>query len=87
LVIAPFYVIVFLIVLVAGYITILARHGKPRNVWEEEHGRWHEWGMRHMRRKTKVEWEDVGDEFRLALYNLGKNINEALAGPRKPKRK
>lgn len=26
----------------------------------------------------KIDWEDVGDEFKVALYNLGKSINNAL---------
>ena len=35
------------------------------------------------KKKSKVEWEDVGEEFKMALYNLASTIKENL----KPKRK
>jgi predicted PurR-regulated permease PerM len=79
------YILVFFIVLISGYITILARHGKPKGEWEE---RWEnklerkkerlerkiDKIDRKMRRKG-VEWDEIGDEFKLFFYNIGKGLN------------
>lgn len=85
------YVPVVFIVLIAGYITILARHGKPRREWAEKMKesisdrleRKKERLMRKIdkidkkmkRKHENVEWKDVGNEFKLVFYNLGRSIN------------
>ncbi|MBR9704021.1 hypothetical protein GOV12_01310 [Candidatus Pacearchaeota archaeon] len=83
------YTIVPLIVLVAGYIIILVRKGKPacelhdKNELKKEKDRLE-------RKKEKVEkriknlddevkdvsWDEVGSEYKSALFNLGKSINK-----------
>ncbi|VVB78311.1 Uncharacterised protein [uncultured archaeon] len=94
------YFLVVLLTLIIGYITILARHGMPRKDWEEES---EEWTRRRLERKRErltrkinnvdrklnknVEWDDVGEEFKLALYNLGKNLNDLFDGKKNKKRK
>ena len=65
--------IVFFLVLIGGFATILVRGGKPREEWHEEKKR---------KRHGWPEWEDVGKEFRMAMYNLGKSLEKAF-GPRK----
>lgn len=101
-IIIPFselYFLVALIVFIAGYIIIAARHGRPRGDFEE---RWKErHKIRLKRRKERLEdeikelsrevknikWEDVGDEFKQALYNLGKSINNLFEEKDKAKKR
>ncbi len=92
--------IVFWIVLIAGYLTILIRQGKPREDWHEEMKKWHEqrWERKREKLKKKMEkldrklgkkqmkWEDVGNEFKHLFYNIGKSINN-LFDKDKKKRK
>lgn len=92
------YFAVFIIVLVFGYILLLARGGKPREDWQERHEKYkrEKWEQRRKKYQKKIEnldkkvrsnldWEDVEDEFKLALYNLGRIINNLFA-PKKKKR-
>jgi len=95
------YAIVPLIVFIAGYITIIARHGKPAEEWHRELKEMHKNRLERKRDKlkiklekvdkklgkNKVEWEDVGDEFRLAFYNLGKSFNELFDKKNNKKKK
>jgi hypothetical protein len=87
------YILVALIVLVAGYLVIAIRAGRPRGYFEkisrERQIKQKEARMdRRERRKEEleeikelnkevrdIEWEDIGDEFKQALFNLGKSIN------------
>jgi len=90
---ALLYILVPVIVLIAGYILILIRGGRPKHVCDEEkkiclRERW-EMKKRKLEKKMrskkgkKVEWEDIGDEFKLVLYNLGKGINELFEGKKR----
>jgi hypothetical protein len=90
------YLVVVLLVLILGYIVILARGGRPRQEWKERHEE------RRERRKEEVqerldnldkrikakqlEWEEVGDQFKSALYKVGEKLNNSLDN-KKPKRK
>ena len=81
--------LVFWIVLIAGYIIILIRKGKPREdiygavkrLREERWERKKEKLERKMEKidrklgKKKVEWNDVGNEFKTLFYNIGKSFN------------
>jgi hypothetical protein len=89
--------IVFWIVLIAGYLIILIRQGKPREDWHEEIKKWHEqkWErkkiklQRKMKKidrklgKKKFEWEDVGNEFKTLFYNIGNSLNNLFEGKKK----
>jgi hypothetical protein len=75
--IAGIYVIIPFFTLVICYLVILARGGQPAADWREKMER------KKMERKTqkdKVEWDDIGYEFKLALFNLGRSLNKALRG-------
>jgi hypothetical protein len=66
--------VVFFIVLIGAYATLLVRGGRPREEWHEDRKKrvHHEW----------PEWKDVEKEFRMAMYNLGKSLEKAF-GPKK----
>jgi flagellar biosynthesis component FlhA len=83
------YVPVALIVLFIGYITILARQGKPKEVYEQEAKKPVPKKSEIIKRKPdeKVEWEDVSNEFKLALYNLGRSINKSFEESKRKKGK
>lgn len=59
------YAIVPLFVLVIGYITVLSRSLKKKEPEKK----------RKKTEKKTVEWEDVGEEFKLFFYNVGKAFN------------
>ncbi len=95
-------IVVFFIVLLAGYLAILVRGGKPKSDWEDKwkerrQARWLREKERlqrrlnridrHVKNKEEVDWEDVGEEFKLAFYNLGKSINKSFENNKKPKEK
>ncbi len=39
------------------------------------------------KKETKLEWEDVGEEFKRVFYNIGKALNNALEGEKKRKKR
>ena len=67
------YVLLFFIILIAGYFTILVRKGKPKEEYERS-GKFKDKNERTEKKKN-VEWENIGNEFRLVLYNVGNSIN------------
>jgi hypothetical protein len=83
----PIYSVVFLIVLGFGYfnLVIKERGGKDIRDYKEYHEKknkekekiYQEIKKRRKEHK-KIEWRDVGNEFKLALYNLGDSINDAF---------
>lgn len=87
------------IVLIVGYIIILVRQGKPRKEWHEEIKKWHEQRWERKREKLekkmekldrklgkkKVEWENVGNEFKMLFYNIGKSFNDMFDKGKKRK--
>ena len=76
--------LVSFIVLLVGYLTIIARHGKSEKDWEEKKGG----SKKKMEKKTKnIEWEDIGNEFKKVFYNIGRSLNEAFEGKDKKKKK
>lgn len=98
--IVKIYTAVFLIVLVFGYILILSRGGKPKGSQNKDLDKWREERLikrkeklerkiekinGNFRKDQEIKWKDVGGEFKLAFYNLGKSINRAFE--RKSKRK
>ena len=83
------YLIVIILVLIFGYLKILIWHGKSRRRWEDEEEDYYrnklerkkqklERKMDRVNRKLKkeVEWDEVGDEFKMFFYNLGKSLND-----------
>jgi hypothetical protein len=77
---------VFLLIVITGYIIILARGGKP----EEDLNEWkrlHKEKLERNKKGKEIEWEDVGKEFKLFFYNLGKSINDSFEKPKKRKKK
>lgn len=68
-------VVIFWIIIIAGYLTMLFRGGKPRYVRDEKYKENKINIKESNENKKRVEWEDVDDEFRLVLYNIGRSIN------------
>jgi hypothetical protein len=88
------YILVPAIVLIVGYILIVVRGGRPKHAYDREKERdlkrkW-EMKMKNMEKKCKrgdkVEWEDIGNEFKLVLYNLGKEMNNLFAKNKKKRK-
>lgn len=80
--------LVFWMVIIVSYLIILIRQGKPKEDWHEEMKKWHEqrWERKREKLKKKMEWEDVGNEFKHLFYNIGRSINN-LFDKDKKKRK
>jgi hypothetical protein len=70
--ITTIYIIIFWVVIIGGYLKVLAKVGK----WEEKNK---EIKVDKKQKKEKVEWSEVGNEFKLALYNLGRALNNAFS--------
>ena len=81
----PVYIVVFIIVLISGYARLAMRgminEKYNNNKWEE----WKKYRIEmhkkikeYKKDRKKVEWDDVGEEFKYALYNLGNSINRAF---------
>jgi len=81
IVIIPFFtlieplvaIVVFVLALVVGYVRILVGPKKTRKKIPTQSS-----GKERKRKKGKHSWEDVGDEFREAMYNLGKSLKKAF---------
>ena len=71
------YVIVFWLVIIIGYIKVLASIGKFREKVEED-----EEEKTIRKKREKVEWDDIGNEFKNLLYNIGRSFND-LFGKKK----
>jgi hypothetical protein len=94
--IARVYVVVFLVFLIFGYLFILDRGGRPKEEWGELWNWQKEVWKKNKERISKfekkptgkeIEWEDVGDQFKLFFYNIGRSINKSFqTKPRKRKR-
>jgi hypothetical protein len=97
--IATIYLIVFLISLVFGYLFILDRGGRPKedwgelwdwqkNVWKKSEGKISKVEKKHVAKKAdEIGWNDVGDQFKLFFYNIGRSMNKSFENkPRKRKR-
>jgi hypothetical protein len=78
------YVLIFIIVLLSGYARLAVR-GMISEKYKDY--KWEEWRkdrieihrkLKTRKNKKKVEWDDVGEEFKYVLYNLGDTINRAL---------
>lgn len=39
--------------------------------------------MKNKTKATKLEWEDVGEEFKRVFYNIAKALNKAIEGEKK----
>jgi hypothetical protein len=85
--IAIIYFVVFLISIIFGYLFILDRGGRPKedwgdlwnwqkDVWKKSEGRVAKFNKKS--KKDEVEWKDVGDQFKLFFYNLGKTFNKSF---------
>ncbi|MCX6706564.1 MAG: hypothetical protein NT001_00260 [Candidatus Woesearchaeota archaeon] len=91
------YILVPVMVLIVGYILIVARGGRPKHAYDEgkekNFRRKREMKMKNMekgaqsRKGKKVEWEDIGNEFKLVLYNLGREMNNLFDKNNKKRRK
>jgi hypothetical protein len=81
---AGMYTPVALVVLVIGYILILARRGKPREAYEKWVNKKQEVQKKseaaRKRPAEEIDWDDVGNEFKLAFYNIGRSINKSFEG-------
>lgn len=61
--------LVFFIVLVVGYVNVF------KNIGSEKHT---EKPVKKMKDKKKVEWNEVGEEFKLMIYDLIRKAREAI---------
>ncbi|MDP2925832.1 MAG: hypothetical protein Q8N99_05665 [Nanoarchaeota archaeon] len=84
-----------LIVLISGYIIILVRHNKSTNIEDRSGTKFPDKKKEIIRKEIKrlnrdlkeISWNDVGDEFKDALYKLGNRINNFLDEDKKSKKK
>ncbi len=89
------YILIPLIVLIAGYITIIARLGKRKIIEERKLRRYHDKRTDELKEEVKelkkrvdnIHKEDVGDDFKTALNNLGKSINKLVEDKKKDKKR
>ena len=77
------YVLVFFSILVFSYIYLFVKIGDENysDVVIEINEK-----SRKKKKGNSLDWEDVGDEFRLAFYNIAKSINKALTGKESKKK-
>jgi hypothetical protein len=73
------YLIIPILVLVFGYIIIFVRGAKDYMALENKRQRKID--------SQKVEWDDIGNEFKSALYKTGENLNKAIDNLGKKKKK
>jgi hypothetical protein len=88
--ISTIYLVVFLTALIFGYLFILDRGGRPKedwgqlwnwqkDVWKKTEGRVAKFDSAKGKKKGKaVGWHDVGDQFKLFFYNLGRSMNKSF---------
>ncbi len=85
------YTPVALLVLVIGYIVILARRGKPREAYEEWVNKKQEVQKKseaaRKRPSQEIDWADVGNEFKLFFYNIGRSINKSFEKEKQKEKK
>jgi hypothetical protein len=92
------YTAVSLIVLIVGYLIILARGGKPQHATREDLDEWKQRKLERKRekiakniqnldekvtnsiRENRVGWDEVGNQFKLVFYNIGKGLNRMFGG-------
>src|SRR5271157_4740854 len=89
--------IVFIIVFISGYLHLARRGIEHEEFWnKKEWEKWKDWKKGWYREeikshkkkhKKRVDWEDVGEEFKLALYNLGDSINRSFDKHKKEDKK
>ncbi len=82
------YPLLFIIIIISGYIHIFSR----LFMWEEEYEekrkmRREERKMRRKKMKGKRTWEDVGDEWRNLMYDVASILREAIKPKGKKKRR
>jgi hypothetical protein len=84
------YTLVAILTLTVGYLIVFLSGGEaPEDMRERMHELRHErWKKREERmaaelKKSKVEWEDVGDEFKLFFYNFGRSLNSMFEKKKK----
>lgn len=85
------YTPVALFVLVIGFILILARRGKPREAYEEWVNRKQEAQKKSeaagKRPAEEIDWADVGNEFKMFFYNIGRSINKSFEKEKQKEKK
>jgi signal transduction histidine kinase len=89
------YIIIFIFAIIAGYATIFSRLAKKSEEKEEKEEKPEEKTepvkeqeeKKPVREKKKVEWKDVGENFKQALYKTGRKLNDALDRKEKKKRR
>ena len=76
----PIYFLVFVFVVIFGYIGIFARLFKIG--FEEKT----QYKKPKIKKEQNIEWIDVGNQFKLFLYNVGKVMNESFSKKKKNKK-
>jgi len=85
--------LVFLLVIVIGYLMIiigLIPKGKCKEHTKEKKPKEKEVVKKKVKKRSKksqVEWDDVGNEFKMAFFNLGRVLKETLEPKKKKKKK
>jgi hypothetical protein len=89
-----FFTLIPLIVMVFGFILIIIRIGRPRHYFEQinydklkPRKNIHEEIKMLEKEVNKIKWEEVGEEFKEALLNLGKRINNLFESNNKKTKK
>jgi hypothetical protein len=86
------YFVVFLISIIFGYLFILDRGGRPKEdwgdlwnwqkgVWKRSEGKISKFEKKQ--KKNEVEWKDVGDQFKLFFFNIGRSMNKSFERKKK----
>jgi len=88
---AGMYTPVALLVLLIGYILILARRGKPREAyekWVDKRAEAEKYSKAARKRPAdEIDWDDVGNEFKLFFYNIGRSINKGFEKEKQKEKK
>lgn len=72
------YFLVFLLVLIIGYIVVLVKFlGHKKELKEEK--------IKKREKSEKIEWGEIGNEFKLLFYNIGRGINKLFEREKKKK--
>jgi signal transduction histidine kinase len=84
------FIFIFLIIIILGYINIFSKlfSNKEKHKAQEDSTKKKKKSKKEKTdSKKNINWEDVGEEFKLAMYNLASRIKENLEPNKKKKNK
>lgn len=72
-------IFVFVMVIIVGYVKIftdIGKHAKKKTAEVKK-------PSKETKKKSEVQWSDVGEEFKMAMYELAKSLRRAASGKKK----